>query len=83
MIHFGVFKLNTEHVAGDIVLGFLTGCHGLLELSDDLVLDLEVGLQHCDHILADIERLALGQVGRAFQEQDALDQRAGVLALVV
>ena len=30
-----------------------------------------------------MQRLALGQIGRAFQEQDALNQRAGVLALVL
>ena len=73
---------RAEQVAGDEVgLGLAIDDRGL-EIGDRLHLQIQIGLEHFRHGLADMQLAQILKVRQAFQEQDALDHLIGVLHLV-
>src|ERR1700738_3444663 len=77
-----VFEHVLEQLAGARVAQRAAQLDGLVEPLDGLVLDLQVELQLLRHRLAHVDLAQALEVGQPFEEQDALDERVGVLHLL-
>ena len=81
MIFLGVLEQDFQDLAGFKVLYRFTQRNDTLQFTTYGVFNFQVTLQHCRHILADLQGVALGQVRRALEKQDALDEHRGMFGL--
>ena len=79
VVHLGIFQLPSSVCRGSRSPGPFAGGDGLFELADDVVFDVEVGLEHGRDVLADLRGRVCRDPACLRGRQDALDQgpRAG------
>ena len=83
MVGFGIFQLDDQHLASNVILGLFAGGNCAFQFADHMVFQFEIGLEHFGNGVPNVKLEAIRQVRSALQEENAPNQRAGMLALVI